>query len=165
MDIAALVILILFNIAGFVLIFFTTFGTLIILAGSVLYAVLTGFSPISFKGLLILGALYLFGEILEYVLIIAGIKKFGASNKAIIGALLGGIIGAAAGVALLGIGVFISTLLGIFFGAFSAELISHRDLVRSAKAGAGGVLGRVLSIVAKVPVALGMIFVQYQYIF
>ena len=156
MEILALAILILFSLIGFAAIFFTTFGTLIILIGSILYALLTGFSIISMKALLIILTLYLCGEVLEYLFVILGAKKLGASNTAVAGAIIGGIIGAILGVAFFGVGIILGTFLGIFLGAFLVELIIHKDLVRSLKAGAGGVIGRVGSIVVKVIIAIIM---------
>lgn len=90
MEIAALIVLMIFSLAGFAALFFTTFGTLIILIGAILYALMTSFSTINIKVLIILFILYLFGELCEYVFVIAGVKKFGASRAAIVGALLGG---------------------------------------------------------------------------
>lgn len=156
MEILALTILILFGLIGFVTIFFTTFGTLIIFIGSFFYAFLTGFSVIDLKTLLILLTLYACGEVLEYIFIIVGAKKLGASNLAAIGAIIGGIAGAILGVGFFGIGVILGTFLGIFLGAFLAELIFQKDLIKSLKAGAGGVLGRVGSIIAKVIIAIIM---------
>ena len=156
MEMLALTILILLSLIGFAAIFFTTFGTLIILIGSILYALLTGFSIISMKALLIILTLYLCGEVLEYLFVILGAKKLGASTTAVVGAIIGGIIGAILGVAFLGVGIILGTFLGIFLGAFLVELIIHKDLVKSLKAGAGGVLGRVGSIVAKVIIAIIM---------
>ncbi len=49
MQIPALAILILFSLIGFAAIFFTTFGTLIILIGSILYALITGLSVLDLK--------------------------------------------------------------------------------------------------------------------
>jgi len=160
MEILALAILILFSLIGFVSIFFTTFGTLIILIGSILFSLITGFSVISLKALLVLLTLYLVGEVLEYVFIIAGAKKLGASNAAIAGAIIGGIAGAIVGVGFFGIGIILGTFLGIFLGAFVVELIVQRDLVKSLKAGAGSVLGRVGSIFAKVVIAVVMFVVM-----
>lgn len=156
MEILALVILILFSLIGFAAIFFTTFGTLIILAGSILYALLTGFSIISLKTLLVLLTLYVCGEVFEYLFIIIGAKKFGASNSAVVGAVIGGIAGAVLGVGFFGIGIVLGTFLGIFLGAFLVELILQRDLIKSLKAGTGGVLGRIGSIIAKVIIAVIM---------
>lgn len=153
MEVLALMILIIFSIVGFGAIFFTTFGTLIILVGSFLYAALTNFSILTVKPLIILVILYLCGEVLEYALVIVGSKRFGASTVAVIGALLGGIIGGIAGISFLGIGLILGTFLGIFLGAFIVELLVQKDLIKSLKAGAGGVLGRVGSILAKVVIA------------
>ena len=58
MEIFALIVLVIFSIAGVVAIFFTTFGTLIVLIGAVLYAFLTGFSIITLKILLVLMLLF-----------------------------------------------------------------------------------------------------------
>jgi len=165
MESLALIILVACSVIGFGAIFFTTFGTLIILIGSCLYALMTNFSILNVQALIILLVLYLFGEILEYVFIIAGAKKLGASNLAVLGALIGGIVGAVVGTLFLTIGLFLSTLLGVFLGAFLVELILQKDLVKSAKAAIGGVVGRILSIGAKIIIAFSMFFVIYCYHF
>jgi uncharacterized protein YqgC (DUF456 family) len=159
MELIALAILVISIIAGLVAIFFTTFGTLIIMAGSLIYAALTNFVILTVRPLVLLFTLYLCGEVLEYVFIIIGAKKFGASNAAVVGALAGGILGAVTGVAVLGVGLIPGVFLGIFLGAFLVEYIVHRDLVRSLKAGAGGVLGRIGSIIAKLVIAIVMLVI------
>jgi len=156
MEIIALSLLILFSLVGFAAIFFTTFGTLIILVGAVLYALMTSFSLVGIEALILILTLYLVGEVLEYVFVILGAKKFGASNAAVAGAIVGGILGAAMGAAFFGVGLIFGAFIGIFLGAFTVELLIHRDLVKSLKAGAGGVLGRVGSVVVKVMIALMM---------
>lgn len=157
MEILALLLLVLFSLVGFTAIFFTTFGTLIIFCGSVLYALLTELSVVDIKTLAILLVLYLFGEATEYLFIIIGAKKFGASNRAIVGAIFGGIIGAILGSMFLGIGLILGTFLGIFLGAFFVEFLVHKDFVKSLKSGAGSVIGRVGSVVAKVLIAIVML--------
>jgi len=156
MTILSLTILVLFSLVGFAAIFFTTFGTLIILSGSVIYAFMTGFSILGLKALIVLLILYFIGEGLEYILIIAGVKKLGASNAAIIGALFGGIAGAIVGVGFFGVGIIVGTLLGIFLGAFLVELLIKKDFVKSLKAGTGGVLGRLGATFAKIIIAISM---------
>lgn len=157
METLALVILVVSICFGFVAIFFTTFGTLIIFLGSLLYAYLTGFAFLSLKDLVVLFTFYLCGEVLEYVLIIFGAKRFGASNAAVVGAFVGGIVGAIFGASLLGLGLILGTFMGIFLGAFLVELTIQKDLMRSLRAGAGGVLGRVGSVVSKLIIAVFMI--------
>ncbi|MEA3489400.1 MAG: DUF456 domain-containing protein [Candidatus Omnitrophota bacterium] len=157
MNILALSVLLIFTLAGIIAIFFTTFGTLLILVGTILYALMTGFSVITLKVLVILCALYLFGEVLEYVFIVLGAKNLGASNAAVFGAIIGGVLGAVAGTAFFGVGLIAGTFLGIFLGAFLVELILQRDLIKSMKAGTGGVLGRLGSIAAKLVIAFAML--------
>ena len=157
MEILAITILVLFSLVGFAAIFFTTFGTLIIFIGAILYSLLTDFSELSLPKLLILLALYLCGEVMEYLFVIFGAKKFGASNKAAIGALVGGIAGAIIGVGFFGVGVILGTFSGIFLGAFIVEYFIQRDLVKSLKAGSGGIVGRIGSIAAKVVIAIIML--------
>ena len=152
----ALIILIIFSLTGFIAIFFTTFGTLIILIGSVIYALLTNFDILTIKHLVILLVLYFFGEASEYIFVIIGGKKLGASNAAVVGALIGAIVGAILGATLFGVGIILGTFLGIFLGAFTVELFLKKDLTKSFKAGTGGVIGRVGSIVAKVVIAIIM---------
>ncbi|MBN1871744.1 MAG: DUF456 domain-containing protein [Candidatus Omnitrophica bacterium] len=159
MEIFAFILLVLFSLAGFAAIFFTTFGTLLIFIGAVLYSILTDFTTLTLRTLAVLFVIYLIGESLEYVFVILGVKKFGASNKAIVGALLGGIFGALIGVSFFGVGIIVGTFAGIFLGAFFVELFSNRDLLRSVKAGAGGVLGRIGSIVAKLFIAILMVWI------
>lgn len=159
METLALIVLIIFSLTGFAAIFFTTFGTLILLAGAILYAALTGFSIISIKALFFLGALYFVGEVLEYFSIIFGAKQLAASNAAIGGAIVGGIVGAAFGSAFFGVGLIAGAFLGIFAGAFIVELFVQRDLIKSLKAGTGSILGRVGSIFAKLVIAFAMLFI------
>ena len=162
MEVTALVVITVFSIVGLAAVFFTTFGTLIILIGGVLYAFLTAFSGITVKTLIVLTILYIIGETFEYLFIILGAKKFGASNKAIVGALLGGILGAVTGAAFFGIGLIAGTFAGIFLGAFLVEAVSKKDLAKSVKAGAGGVLGRIGSIAAKLVIAVFMLFIMFR---
>ena len=159
MEAVALSILIIASLVGFAAIFFTTFGTLIMLLGAIFFSLLTGFTILSLKSLLLLLLLYLCGEVSEYLFIIIGTKKFGASNRAVFGALLGGIFGAVAGVYFLGIGLVFGTFLGIFLGAFLIEYTIHQDLVKSLKAGTGGILGRLGAVAVKVVIALIMLTV------
>jgi len=157
MEFLALFILTVSVLIGFIAIFFTSFGTFIVFVGCLIYSAMTGFSVLTLKYLFILFILYALGEIMEYIFIIAGAKKFGASNKAVIGAIIGGVVGALLGAGVFGIGLIFGTFFGIFIGAFSVELLTQKDLKRSLKAGTGGVLGRIGSIAAKLVIVLIML--------
>jgi len=156
MEWLALSILILSCLIGFVAVFVTTVGTLIILCGAVAYAWMTGFAALPLGGLVILLVLYLVGEVLEYVLAFVGARRLGASKAAAMGALVGGFLGAVAGAPVVGVGVFVGMLLGVFLGAFLVELVRGGDARRSLRAGAAGLAGRGLAIAAKSVIALAM---------
>ncbi len=162
MEIFALSVLILSGLIGFIALFFTTFGTLIIFIGAVLFAFMTNFSVIDIKTLIFLFTLYACGEALEYILVAVGVKKVGSSNAAIVGALIGGIVGSIAGVMAFGVNIIVGTFLGIFLGAFIVEFFIHKDVVKSIKAGAGGLLGRLSSIIVKVIIAIIMFSIMTQ---
>ncbi len=159
MEWVALVILILCSLAGFVANFFTGVGTLIILAGAVLYAAMTGFAVLSLKTLLVLGLLYACGEAVEFVSTMAGTKRFGGSNRAAVGGVIGGMAGAALGVLALGVGAFLGLLLGLFLGAALTELAVKQDPRQALKAGVGSLLGRIASIAVKTVIALTMLLI------
>ncbi|NOX96568.1 MAG: DUF456 domain-containing protein [Nitrospirae bacterium] len=152
------IIFTLFLIAGLASLFFSLPGTLFILIEAVIYGLLTGFAGITVKLLFLLAILYLAGELLEYILVIVGARKFGASRKAAGGAILGGTLGAILGIFAGGIGVIPGTFLGIFLGAFLVEIVAGRNLSQSFKAGTGSLFGRVSAIVLKVIIALIMLF-------
>ena len=157
MEAIAISLLVLCVVLGFALIFFTTFGTLVILVGACFFALVTDFLILRFSDLIIILALYLLGEVFEYLFVMVGAKKFGASNWAVAGALVGGTLGALFGMAFFGIGIIPGTFLGIFFGAFFTELIVKKDSYQSIRAGLGGVVGRMGSIFVKIIIALLMI--------
>lgn len=157
METIALLILVIFSVIGFVAIFFTTFGTFIMFAGVVIYAVMTDFDVITPGWLAVLFVLYAVGELVEFVMTVLGAKVFGGSNWSAFGALVGGLLGAVAGLVFGGIGLFPATLVGVFGGGFLPEYVRHKEFRRSVKAGVGGVVGRVGSIVVKVLIACVMI--------
>ncbi|MCD5397364.1 DUF456 domain-containing protein [candidate division NPL-UPA2 bacterium] len=157
METLGAIIFIIFLLASLTSLFFNLPGTLIILIGALIYGFFTDFAEITVKILVFLTMLYLAGELLEYILVIVGARKFGASRKASGGAMLGGILGAILGMLAGGIGLVLGAFLGIFLGAFLVEIAAGKDLSQSFKAGAGGLFGRVSATVLKVIIALVML--------
>lgn len=156
MEITAIFLLLITSLIGFLAVFFTSFGTMIIMLGAVGYSFLTDFQVLTWPVLVVLFTLYLAGEVFEYLLVVIAAKKWGASNWAVVGAIIGGILGAVLGTTLFGVGIILGTFLGIFLGAFIIEFFIKGDLKQSLKAGAGSLLGRVGSIVLKVFIAIVM---------
>ena len=84
--------------------------------------------------------------LLDYVLALMGAKKFGASRKGGIGALLGGFIG-----------FFIPPFLlwhiiGPFVGALICELFDGQTLQRASRVGWGSFLGTIAAYVSKLTI-------------
>ena len=80
---------------------------------------------------------------------IFGVKKFGASKRAVIGAILGSLVGVFLGIP--------GVLFGPFIGAVIGELLSRRDLHAATRAGVGATIGLVLGTALKLALALAMI--------
>ena len=160
MEFLAYAVLILLCLAGFISVFFTGPGTLLVFLGALIFAFMTRFSVFDLWTLLILLAFYLFGEFLDYAAMVVGAKRLGASNTAIVGAFAGGIFGAVIGSGIFVIGIIPGTLIGIFLGAFVLEWIVRRDWKQSLKSGIGSLVGRVGSLVAKGVVLLCMFVVM-----
>jgi uncharacterized protein len=145
MEIFALIILALFGLLGLAGLIFNFLGTFWIAAGAVIYAFMTGFESLKAGDLLFLVSLYLFGEIMDWVMVALGAKKFGATTSAMWGSLVGGIIGSAAGAMFFGIGMIPGLLLGVFLGAFIFQYRSHGNFMQAARAGAGSGIGFMIS--------------------
>lgn len=78
-----------------------------------------------------------------------GAKKFGASKRALIGAMIGAIGGVFFG--------FPGVIFGPFIGAVIGELSAQRGLQQAARAGFGATLGLVIGVAVKLALAFGMI--------
>ncbi|MBD3378869.1 MAG: DUF456 family protein [Candidatus Omnitrophica bacterium] len=153
----ALAVFCFFALSGLIAVFFTQFGTLLILTGTVLFAFMTRFEVIGAGTLAWVAGLYAAGEVFENLAVILGAKRFGSSNAAVAGALIGGIAGAVAGAAFMGMGILPGTFLGIFAGAFLVELFIKRDVRGSIRAGIGSMMGRAGAILFKSAVGILMI--------
>jgi uncharacterized protein len=78
-----------------------------------------------------------------------GTKKFGASRRAVIGALIGAVVGIFLG--------FPGVLLGPFIGAVIGELSARRSLQDATRAGIGATVGLVLGAALKIALAVSMV--------
>jgi uncharacterized protein YqgC (DUF456 family) len=67
-------------------------GTPLILAAALLHALVTDFNPLGAGRLLALAGLAAFAYVLEYVASAVGVKKFGGSVWAIVGAVVGAVV-------------------------------------------------------------------------
>jgi len=124
-------------------------GPPLIFAGLFLAAWAENFSYVGAGTLVILGLLALLTYGVDLWATMFGAKRFGASKRAVAGALIGAIVGLFLG--------FPGVLFGPFIGAVIGELSAQRSLEDAARAGFGATVGLVLGAALKLALAFSMI--------
>ena len=124
-------------------------GAPLILIGLILGAWAENFTYVGLWTILVLAVLAGLTYAVDFWATIFGAKKFGASKRAIIGAL----IGVAAGLFLGLPGV----IFGPFIGAVIGELSARRGLQQATRAGIGATIGLVIGAALKIAMSLAMI--------
>lgn len=124
-------------------------STPMILAGMLLAAGLDDFQRVGWLTLALLAALVIVSQLMDLVAGALGAKKAGASRLAMVGALIGSVLGIFAGLP--------GLLLGPFFGAAAGEFLARQDAMQAGKVGVATLLGFILGAVAKVAIALAML--------
>lgn len=124
-------------------------GTPLVLVGAVahrLYFGTTGASDVVMVTLILLALLAL---LLDFLASMLGAKKFGATWRGALGAVIGGVVG-----------LFFSLpgiILGPFIGATLFELLGREEFKPAAKAGLGAVVGLLLGVIGKCSISVIMI--------
>lgn len=145
-------------LAGLILIPLGLSGNFVILGVGLAAALLTGFTTVTWIGLVVMGAFVAVGEILEALLGSVMARKYGASKYGMIGAFAGGLIGAVAGTPVLPvIGTVIGSFLGTAVGALAGELLRGARSDEGTRAGVGALVGRVLASAIKLAIGVGMV--------
>ena len=148
--ILALVILILAMPAGLIAVVLGLPGTWLILVASVFYGWLTDFAIITSQLLLGLLALAAVAELLDLTAGLWGARRYGGTKKAMVGTMIGGILGAVAlSPMLFGFGTIVGAFFGAFVGAFSMTYFEQRKMDEAMRVGWGALLGRVFAMVFK----------------
>jgi uncharacterized protein YqgC (DUF456 family) len=143
----AAVALILVGLAGTVLPALP--GTPLVFVGLLLAAWADGFTKVGWFPLVLLALLTAASLAVDFFASSLGAKKVGASRLAIVGSVLGGLIGFFFGLP----GLF----LGPFLGAALGEYISLRSLKRAGKVGLATWLGILFGTAAKIALAFTML--------
>ncbi len=134
-------------------------GSFIVLGLAVVHALVTGFDPITWKLLLIMLGLALFGELLEFIIGTFYVAQKGATKSGVAAAFIGGLVGAALGNTVVPIiGAVVGSFLGAFAGAVLGEYYRNNKLEPSLRVGAHAFLGRILAMMIKHVIALIMVF-------
>ncbi len=124
-------------------------GALLILAGLVLAAWAESFRYIGLWTIIVLAVLAILTYGVDFWATMFGAKKFGASKRAVIGALLGVVAGLFLGLP--------GVIFAPFIGAVVGELSAQRSLPQAARAGIGATVGLVLGAALKIALAFAMI--------
>lgn len=107
------------------------------------------FQYIGLWTLLVLAALAMLTYAVEFAASVLGVKKYGGSKRAMVGAVLGGIVGLFLGIP--------GILFGPFVGAVIGELSLQRSLDEASRAGFGSVIGLAIGLAGKFAIGIAMI--------
>lgn len=133
-------------------------GAPLIWVGMLVYGLFAGFSRLSWSFYLLQGVITIFVLVLDYLSTAWGAKKYGGSQRAIWGAIIGGL----AGVIFFGpVGI----IAGPFLGAVIVELISSQKPEQAVKAGFGTLIGFLGGSMLKLAIEVVMIIWFFVAIF
>ena len=124
-------------------------GAPLLFLGLLLGAWAEGFRYIGLWTLLLLATLAALTYVVEFVSSILGVKKYGGSRRAMVGAAVGGVVGMFVGIP--------GILLGPFVGAVIGELSLQRSLNEASRAGFGTVVGLAIGVAGKLAIGITMI--------
>jgi uncharacterized protein YqgC (DUF456 family) len=124
-------------------------GAPLIFAGLLLAAWAENFQYVGLATMIVIGILALLTFAVDFWATMFGAKKFGASKRAVVGAILGLVIGIFLG--------FPGVIFGPFIGAVIGELSARRSLEQATRAGVGATIGFVLGAALKLALAFAMI--------
>jgi len=134
-------------------------GNFIILGLAVVHALITGFDPVSWPLLAVLLGLALLGELIEFLVGTFYAARQGATRQGIVGAFIGGLLGAGAGNTLVPVvGAVLGSFVGAFGGAVAGEYYREQRLEPSLRIGAHAFVGRLTAILIKHLIGLVMVF-------
>jgi uncharacterized protein YqgC (DUF456 family) len=124
-------------------------GTVIAFAGIVVHKLLLGEASVSWEFVAIAFGITLLTLVIDAWCTWWGARRFGASWKGALGAVLGGLFGL----------IFFNLpglILGPIAGAVLFELLDNRSGPEAARAGAGTVVGAVVAFILKIGLTTGM---------
>jgi hypothetical protein len=107
--------------------------------------------------LVVLVALAIVAEVLEFLAAGKYAKKYGGSKRAGWGAIIGGIVGAIVGVPVPLIGSVIGAFVGSFGGALVAEMTLGSRMGDATRVAKGALIGRAIATALKVAIGIALL--------
>jgi len=124
-------------------------GPVAVFAGMLLAAWIDHFTRVGWIALVILGALTAAALAIDTVASVMGARRVGASRPALIGALIGTVVGLFFG--------FVGILIAPFVGAVIGELSSRPHVPSAVRVGVGTWIGPAVGAFAKIVIVLAML--------
>ena len=124
-------------------------GLPLVFFGMLLAAWAGGFERVGAASLVVLGVLTLLSVVVDFLSSAVGAKRAGASRMAVVGALVGSIVGIFFGIP--------GLLAGPFVGALAGELLHARRLAQATRVGVATWIGLLLGTALKVGLAFAML--------
>src|SRR5215203_2934777 len=124
-------------------------GTVLIFAGLLLAAWSDGFVRVGVPTMVLLGILTVATYFVDVAMMALGMKRFGATRRAMAGAALGALAGLFLGLP--------GLIIGPFAGAMLGELTSANDWRAAGRAGVVAWIGFLIGTLAKVGLAFAMV--------
>ena len=124
-------------------------GTPLVLLAAISHRLYFGQASVNNLVLIALAGLMVVALVFDYFATVFGAKKFGATWRGAVGAVVGGMVG-----------LFFSLpgiVLGPFLGATLFELLGDKKFKEALRAGAGAVVGLVLGVIGKCAICVIMI--------
>jgi uncharacterized protein len=134
-------------------------GTVLIFAGLLLAAWADGFTRVGTGTLVLVGVIAAASYGVDFIAAGLGVKRLGASRRAMVGAGIGTVLGLFLGLP--------GLIVGPFAGAVVGELTVHHDLARAGRAGVAAWIGFAIGTAVKVALAFSMvaIFLAAMFLF
>ena len=124
-------------------------GVPLVFGGLLVAAWIDDFERVTWLPLIVLGLLTAVSFVIDFVATALGAKRVGATRLAIVGALLGTLVGVFLGIP--------GLILGPFVGAVAGEMISHGKVEQATRAGLATWMGLIFGTLAKLALVFTML--------
>jgi len=132
-------------------------GCFIIWGGVLIYWLWVPNGGVGWSFVLISAGLAILAQVLDFLAGYLGARRYGATWKGGVGALIGAIVGPMLGSVIPGPGTIIGLIIGPIVGAFLGEMAAGRTIREGGRAGFGTIVGGIVAFALKFVIAIIMV--------